>query len=132
MRQLRESRIRTKNQCKPNTKKQLFWNKKSENWFSPHYTHIGEKKKYKAHILKYVPCILKYLRHIFCFLWAGSRNGRQKRLFFGALIFIKALPPKKVAWLDRFRCCAIGERPVYVFPLRNWRHIRFRIGSQMI
>lgn len=55
----------------------------------------------------------------------------KKDFFFGALIFIKALPPKKVAWLDRFRCCAIGERPVYVFHLRNWRHIRFRIGSQM-
>ena len=50
---------------------------------------LWEKKKYKAHILKYVPCILKYLRHIFCFLWAGSRNDRQKRLFFRSTYFYK-------------------------------------------
>jgi len=32
--------------------------------FSGSYTHIGENKKYKAHNLKYVPCILKYVRPI--------------------------------------------------------------------
>jgi len=29
--------------------------------FSVSYKRFGEKKKYKAHILKYVPCILNYL-----------------------------------------------------------------------
>ena len=33
--------------------------------FSDGYNYLGEKKKYKAHILKYVPCILKYVRPIF-------------------------------------------------------------------
>ena len=33
--------------------------------FSEGYNYLGEKKKYKAHILKYVPCILKYVRPIF-------------------------------------------------------------------
>ena len=36
---------------------------------------MGEKKKYKAHILKYVPCILKYLRPIFCPLKTRSKNA---------------------------------------------------------
>ena len=26
---------------------------------------MGERKKHKAHILKYVPCVLKYVRHVF-------------------------------------------------------------------
>ena len=33
--------------------------------FSEGYTQVGEKKKFKAHILKFVGPILKYLRHIF-------------------------------------------------------------------
>ena len=34
--------------------KQPFLRKKSENYFSACYTHVGEKKKYKAHNRKYV------------------------------------------------------------------------------
>ena len=33
--------------------------------FSDGYNYFREKKKYKAHNLKYVPCILKYVRPIF-------------------------------------------------------------------
>ena len=36
-----------------------------ENYFSACYTPIGEKKKYKAHIL----------RHIFCLLKTGENNA---------------------------------------------------------
>ena len=39
----------------------------------------------------------------------------KKDFFFGALIFIKALPPKKVAWLDGSWHCVFFEKPVYVF-----------------
>ena len=38
---------------------------------------MGAKKKYKAHILKYVPCILKYLRPIFCPLKTGIKTVRK-------------------------------------------------------
>ncbi len=38
---------------------------------------MGEKKKYKAHILKYVPCILKYLRPIFCPLKTRLKTGAK-------------------------------------------------------
>jgi len=35
-------------------KKRPFLSGKIENCFSAHYTPMGEKKKYKAHISKYV------------------------------------------------------------------------------
>ena len=46
---------------------------------------MGEKKKYKAHILKLdkahilklVPCILKYLRPIFCPLKTRLKTGAK-------------------------------------------------------
>ena len=41
--------------------KQRISSGKIENWFSAVFTHVGAKKKYKAHILNYV-------RHIFSLL----------------------------------------------------------------
>ena len=32
---------------------------------------LGAKKKYKAHISKYVPCILKYVRPFFARVFIG-------------------------------------------------------------
>ena len=40
---------------------------------------MGAKKKSKAHILKYVPCILKYLRPIFCPLKTRLKIDRKMR-----------------------------------------------------
>ena len=40
---------------------------------------MGEKKKSKAHILKYVPCILKYLRPIFCPLKTILKHVPKRR-----------------------------------------------------
>jgi len=45
--------------------KSAFFAPQNAYCFSACYTPIGEKKKYKAHISKYVPCILKYVRPIF-------------------------------------------------------------------
>jgi lipid II:glycine glycyltransferase (peptidoglycan interpeptide bridge formation enzyme) len=45
--------------------KYRFCSRKIENCFSAHYTHIGERKKYKAHISKYVRPFLKFLRPFF-------------------------------------------------------------------
>ena len=42
---------------------------------------MGEKKKYKAHILKLVPCILKYLRPIFCPLKTRLKTGAKTQMF---------------------------------------------------
>ena len=38
---------------------------------------LGEKKKYKARILKYVPCILKFLGPNFSLLLTGYKNSLQ-------------------------------------------------------
>ena len=40
---------------------------------------MGAKKKSKAHISKYVPCILKYLRHIFCPLKTRLKTVPKRR-----------------------------------------------------
>ena len=40
---------------------------------------MGAKKKSKAHILKYVPCILKYLRPIFCPLKTRLKTVPKRR-----------------------------------------------------
>ena len=36
---------------------------------------LGAKKKYKAHISKYVPCILKYVRPFFAPVLTGACGG---------------------------------------------------------
>ena len=43
------------------------------------YPTWEQRKKYKAHILKYVPCILKYLRPIFCPLKTRLKIDRKMR-----------------------------------------------------
>ena len=48
-----------KNSAKTGAEKRPFGVRKSENWFSARLPHMGAKKKY-------VPCILKYVRPIFC------------------------------------------------------------------
>ena len=40
---------------------------------------MGAKKKSKAHISKYVPCILKYLRPIFCPLKTRLKTVPKRR-----------------------------------------------------
>ena len=48
--------------------------------FSEGYTQVGEKKKYKAHISKYVPCIFSFLRPILCLPRSQVKQYRQKRI----------------------------------------------------
>ena len=45
--------------------------------FSMRYTQVGEKKKFKAHILKFVGPILKFLRHIFAPVAEYAGENRQ-------------------------------------------------------
>ena len=47
--------------------------------FSEGYTQVGEKKKIKAHISKYVRPFLKFLRHIFSHSPRVFPNDGQRR-----------------------------------------------------
>ena len=62
------------------------------NWFSERLPHMGAKKKYKAHISKYVRPILKYLRHIFCSLKTRPAGAGDQRPF--GRISVCLLAPK--------------------------------------
>ena len=62
-----------------NGAKTVHKTEKSENWFSAVLAHMGAKKKYKAHISKYVWPILKYLRHIFCPLKTTLKHAPKMR-----------------------------------------------------
>ena len=50
----KDMRIRTIGDAKPGAVKRRILVRKIENWFSVLKTHMGAKKKYKAHNSKYV------------------------------------------------------------------------------
>ncbi len=67
---------------------------------------MGAKKKSKAHILKYVPCILKYLRPIFCPLKTRLKTVPKRRT-------------NRDKPFDRFLCALLYVFPGFVEKFKN-------------
>ena len=87
--------------------------------FSDGYNYFGEKKKYKAHNLKYVPCILKYVRPIFCPIKKPCKNNADKKHVFPLPQHIIRLYSSFHAAGRRFSGAYSACRPCAVHTLRT-------------